>query len=87
MKDAKLTKAVKKLKPKAIFDHRFPLMCEESVSMSVTTLLKFFTALQNRDLKAASKLMHFPYASIEETDVVVVDSAEDLVRILRNQWM
>ena len=80
MKDAELTKAVKKLKPKAIFDHRFPLMYEESVSMGVTTLLKFFAALQNRDLKAAAKLMHFPYASVEETDVVVVNSAEDLLK-------
>jgi hypothetical protein len=34
MKDAELTKAVKKLKPKAIFDHRFPLMYDESVWVS-----------------------------------------------------
>ncbi len=80
MKDADLTKEAKKLKPKAIFDHRYPLMYEESIGMGVTTLMRYFAALQRRDLKGMAAQMHFPYASIEETDVVVIDSAEDLIK-------
>ncbi|HEX9896376.1 MAG TPA: hypothetical protein VGA85_01775 [Dehalococcoidales bacterium] len=80
MKDAELTKEAKKLKAKAIFDHRYPLMYEESISMGMTTLIRYFAALQKRDLKGMTAQMHFPYASIEGTDVVVVDSAEDLIK-------
>jgi len=78
MSDQDLTNAATTLKPKAIFDHRFPVMYEESIPMGVTVLTRFFAALQRRDLLAMAAQMHFPHAAIEGTNVVVIDSAEEL---------
>ncbi len=79
MVDSELKQEAEKLKPKAVFDHRHPIMYEESVAMSVTVLTRYFAALQRRDLKAMAEQMHFPHASIEEIDVVIIESPEDLI--------
>jgi len=80
LRDEELRKEADKLKPKAVFDHRHPIMYDESIAMGVTALTRYFAALQRRDLKAMAEQMHFPHASIEEIDVVIIDSAEDLIK-------
>lgn len=80
MSNAELKQEAEKLKPKAVFDHRHPVMYEESVAMGVTVLMRYLAALQRHDLKAMAEQMNFPHASIEEIDVVVIESAEDLVK-------
>jgi hypothetical protein len=79
MQDKQLREQVAKLKPKAVFDHRHPIMYEESIAMGVAVLTRYFAALQRRDLRAMAAELHFPHAAIEETDVVLLGSAEELV--------
>ncbi len=79
MLDKELGEEAEKLAPRAVFDHRHPIMYEESVAMGVTVLTRYFAALQRRDLVGMAEQMHFPHASVEETDVVIIESAEDLV--------
>jgi len=80
MSREELKQEAEKLKPKAVFDHRHPVMYEESVAMGVTVLTRYFAALQQRDLKAMAEQMNFPHASVEEVDVVITERADDLVK-------
>jgi hypothetical protein len=60
-------------------DARFPMTYETSVPAAVGLLTQYFKALGQRDLKALSKTMHYPFASYEGTDPVTVRSAEELI--------
>lgn len=80
MLDSELKREAAKLKPKAVFDHRYPVMYEESVAMGVTVLTRYLAALQRHDLKAMADQMNFPHASVEEIDVVITESAENLLK-------
>ncbi len=79
MSDEELRQQAEKLRPKAVFDHRHSIMYEESVAQGVAVLTRYFAALQRRDLKGMAEQLHFPHATVEETDVVVIESAEDLI--------
>jgi hypothetical protein len=79
MLDKDLKAEADKLRPKAMFDHRHPIMYEESISMGVAVLVRFFAALQRRDLYGMAEQLHFPHAAIEETDVVIIGSPEELL--------
>jgi len=79
MTDAELEREAAKLKPKAVFDHRHPAMYEESVAAGITVLMRYFAALQKRDLKGMAEQMHFPCASVEGIDVIIIESAGKLM--------
>jgi hypothetical protein len=79
MLDKELKDEAAKLKPRAMFDHRHPIMYEESIAQGVTVLTRYFAALQRRDLRGMAAQLHFPHAAIEETDVVIVGSADELL--------
>lgn len=60
-------------------DARFPMNYETSVPAAVGVLTQHFKALSQRDLKALANTMHYPFASYEGTDPVVLQSAEELI--------
>jgi hypothetical protein len=60
-------------------DARFPMTYETSVPAAVGVLTQHFKALSQRDLKALSKTMQYPFASYEGTDPVIIASAEELI--------
>lgn len=71
-------KAPKGLGPKGIPDLRFPI-CYESVPEGVRVLTQYFAGVARRDPKAMSEVMHFPFGTYEGTEVVVVETPEDLI--------
>ena len=60
-------------------DNRFPVTWETSVPKGIEILTQFFTALSRRDLKGIADVMHFPFATFEGTEAVIVNSPEDLL--------
>lgn len=60
-------------------DARFPMTYETSVPAAVGVLTQHLKALSQRDLKALSKTMQYPFASYEGTDPVIIASAEELI--------
>lgn len=67
------------LGPRAMVDNRFPVSYERSVPEGVRVLTEFFTALGRRDLRGVADSLHFPFATIEGTDVVIVDTPEQFL--------
>lgn len=49
-------------------DGRFPMMYETSVPEAVRVLTQYFKALSQRDLRALSQTVQYPFASYEGTD-------------------
>src|SRR5581483_8947873 len=66
------------LRPKAQLDARFPVAFAESVPAAMQVLTRFFTALSQRDLDGVAATLHFPFASYEGIEPVVVESADQL---------
>src|SRR6185437_5895676 len=60
-------------------DGRFPMMYETSVPEAVRVLTQYFKALSQRDLRALSQTVQYPFASYEGTDPVVIETAEELI--------
>jgi len=71
--------APKGLAPLGMLDYRFPMSYETSVPAGVRILTQYFAALSRRDLKGMAETLHFPFASYEGTDPVVVQTAEELM--------
>jgi hypothetical protein len=67
------------LGPRAMVDNRFPVTWETSVPKGIEVLTQFFGALNRRDLKGIADVMHFPFATFEGTEAVIVNSADDLL--------
>jgi hypothetical protein len=65
---------------KATPDMRYPLCFQTPVTEGVRVLMDYFTALNRRDAKGMADAMHFPFASLEGVDNVVVKTPEDLIR-------
>src|SRR5579871_1913328 len=59
-------------------DQRFPLAYRVPVTEGVRVLMDHLTALSQRDLNGVADTLHYPYASYEGTDVVVVDTPDAL---------
>jgi hypothetical protein len=55
----------KGLRTKAMLDCRFPVSYEVSVPTAMQVLVRYFTALANRDLAAIAATLHFPFAIYE----------------------
>lgn len=51
MADEKLEETVASLRPVALLDHRHPVMYEDSIAGGVNALVRYFAALQRRDLR------------------------------------
>jgi len=64
------------IRPLAQLDSRFPVTYESSVPEALLLLTKYFRAVSARDSSAMVPLLHFPFASYEGTDPVVVESAD-----------
>jgi hypothetical protein len=71
--------APKGLAPLGMLDYRFPMSYETSVPAGVRVLTQYFAALSRRDLKGMAETLHFPFASYEGTDPVVVQTADELM--------
>lgn len=67
------------LKPNAMLDGRFPISFETSVPQGTKVLTQYFAALSRRDLRGMARTLHFPFASYEGTEPVVVQSEEELM--------
>jgi hypothetical protein len=62
-----------------MLDGRFPMMYENSIPEASRVLTQYFKALSQRDLKALSQTVQYPFASYEGTDPVVIQTAEELI--------
>jgi hypothetical protein len=67
------------LKRGAQLDSRFPVSFAPTVSEGLRLVADYFTALNQRDLNALARTLHFPFAIYENIEPVVVTSAADLV--------
>jgi hypothetical protein len=65
--------------PLAQFDSRFPVAFESSVPQAITLLTAYFRALSARDLAGMAQYLHFPFATYEGTDPVLVETKEALM--------
>lgn len=68
-----------KLGPKAVPDQRFPMKWKGSVPAAMQVMVRYFKALNARDLQAMSALCQFPFASFEQTALSVVKTREELL--------
>src|SRR5579871_6836526 len=75
---AKDPEAPKGLGPHAMLDNRFPVTYDTSVPEGVRVLTQYFVALSQRDLKGIADLLHFPFATFEGTEAVIVQTPADL---------
>lgn len=64
---------------KATPDMRYPLCFQAPVTEGVRVLMDYFTALNRRDAKGMADAMHFPFASVEGVNTVIVKTPEDLI--------
>ncbi|HWE53124.1 MAG TPA: hypothetical protein VG273_25255 [Bryobacteraceae bacterium] len=69
----------KGLGPRAMVDNRFPVTYETSIPKAVSLLTQYFVALSERNLKDIADLLHFPFASFEGTEAVIVQTPADLL--------
>lgn len=67
------------LRPNAIPDARHPMNFATSVPEAVRVLMGFFAALARRDAPGIAEALHYPFASFEATEPVVVASREALL--------
>jgi hypothetical protein len=69
-----------RLGPHAMLDNRFPITYQKSIPAGINILTQYFVALAERNLQGIADVTHFPYASVEGTDPVVVQTADDLLK-------
>lgn len=67
------------LGPRAMMDNRFPETYSESVPKACQVIVGYFTALSRRDLKGMVDYLHFPFATFEGVDAVLVKTPEELL--------
>ncbi len=78
-RDAQDPQAPKGLKPNAQLDPRFRITYERSVPAAIEVITQHFAALSERNLKALAETMHFPFATVENVETVVVKTPEDFI--------
>lgn len=67
------------LGPRGMIDNRFPVTYSESVPKACQVLVGYFTSLSQRDLKGMAEYLHFPFATFEGADAVLVNTPEELL--------
>lgn len=77
-RDQQDPQAPKGLKRNGQLDPRFRVTYERSVPAAVEVITRHFAALSERNLKALAETMQFPFASVENVDVVEVKTPEEL---------
>jgi hypothetical protein len=68
-----------KLGAKAVPDQRFAMKWKDSVPAAMQVMVRYFKALNARNLKGMAEQLHFPLASFEQTSVVVVKDVGELL--------
>lgn len=67
------------LRPQAQLDARFPVAFESSVPAAMQLLTAYFAALSRRDLAGMAATLHFPFATYEGIEPVVIETAVQLL--------
>src|SRR5580704_775873 len=67
------------LGPHAMLDGRFAITYEDSVPEGVKVVMAHFKALAQRDIRGVADTLHFPFGSVEGTQALKVDTAEELI--------
>jgi hypothetical protein len=67
------------LRPGAQLDARFPVSFEATVPAAMRLLTAYFAALSQRDLAGMATTLHFPFATYEGIEPVLVESADQLL--------
>lgn len=73
-------KAPEGLSQYGMLDQRFPITYQSTVPEAVTVITNYFAALARRDLRGMAACLHFPFASYEGVDPVVVNSQADFMQ-------
>jgi hypothetical protein len=60
-------------------DSRYPVSFAAPLSQGFRLLTEYFTALNERNLEAMARTLHFPFAVYEDIEPIVVPSARDLL--------
>lgn len=68
------------LAPLGMLDQRFPITYQDSVPHAVRVITDYFAALSRRDVPGMAECLHFPFASYEGVDPVVVNTRAELSR-------
>jgi hypothetical protein len=68
------------LLPGATLDSRFPVSFQPTVTEGFRLVTEYFTALNQRDVAAIAKTLHFPFAIYEEIEPLVFETEADFVR-------
>jgi hypothetical protein len=71
--------APKGLGPRAMVDNRFPVTYANSVPQGVSLVTQYFVALSERNLKGIADLLHFPFATFEGAEAVIVQTPDELL--------
>jgi hypothetical protein len=66
------------LRPNAMLDCRFPITYETSIPEATKVLVQHFAALSRRDSKGIAETLHYPFASYEGTEPVVIQTEAEL---------
>jgi hypothetical protein len=67
------------LRPGAQLDSRFPVSFATSVAEGLRLVTEYFLALNQRDVEALVRTLHFPFAIYEDVEPIVVQSAADFI--------
>lgn len=67
------------LPPGAQLDSRYPVAFAEPVSEGLRLVVRFFTAMSQRDIEGVANTLHFPFAIYEDIEPLVFDTAADFV--------
>jgi hypothetical protein len=67
------------LNPNAMLDARFPISYQKSIPEGMKVLTQHFAALCRRDVHAMAQTLHYPFASYEGTEPVLVQTEGELV--------
>jgi hypothetical protein len=67
------------LRKNAQLDPRFRVTYERSIPAAVEVMTRHFAALSERNLKALAETLHFPIATFENTETVVVRTPEEFL--------
>ena len=68
------------LLPGAQSDSRFPVSFAAPVTQGLRLVIEYFTALNQRDLAALAKTLHFPFAIYEHIEPLVYQTEGDFLR-------
>jgi len=72
--------APRNIKPGGMLDARFPIYYRTSVPEAMRLLTEYFAAFNERDLAAAARTLHFPYATYEGTEPLIYKTAEEFLK-------